>query len=51
MNIKCLQYSWEEINELCKNLARKIKNSGFSPDVVVAVARGGWVPARLICDH
>ncbi len=51
MNIRCLQYSWEEINELCKNLAKKIKNSGFNPDVVVAVARGGWVPARLICDH
>ena len=42
--------SWEEIVEWTRQLARKIKDSGYKPDVVIAVARGGYVPARLICD-
>jgi hypoxanthine phosphoribosyltransferase len=32
------------------SLARKIVRSGFVPDVVVGVSRGGWVPARVLCD-
>ena len=37
---KCVQYSWQEVYELCRELARKIKNSGFKPDAIVAVAGG-----------
>jgi hypoxanthine phosphoribosyltransferase len=47
---KCVQYSWQEVYELCKELARKIKKSGFKPDAIVAVARGGWIPARILAD-
>ncbi len=47
---KCVQYSWKEVYELCKELADKIKNSGFKPDVIVAIARGGWIPARIMAD-
>ena len=42
--------SWEEIVEWSRGLAARIEESGWRPDVVVAVARGGFVPARLICD-
>lgn len=42
--------TWEEIVEWSMGLAEVIKGSGFRPDVVVAVSRGGYVPARLICD-
>ena len=42
--------SWEEIVEWSYGLANKILESGWRPDLVVAVARGGYVPARLICD-
>ena len=42
--------SWEEIVEWTRQLAKKIKDSGYKPDVIIAVARGGYVPARLICD-
>ncbi|MCE4619232.1 MAG: phosphoribosyltransferase, partial [Desulfurococcales archaeon] len=42
--------SWDEIVEWTKGLSQKIKDSGWTPDVVVAVARGGYVPARLLCD-
>lgn len=42
--------TWDEIVEWSMGLAGVIKKSGFRPDVVVAVSRGGYVPARLICD-
>ncbi len=42
--------TWDEIVEWSMGLARVIKESSFKPDVVVAVSRGGYVPARLICD-
>ncbi len=42
--------SWDEVVDWSRELARKIRESGYSPDVVIAVARGGYVPARLLCD-
>ncbi|MEM3961493.1 MAG: phosphoribosyltransferase [Sulfolobales archaeon] len=44
------QVSWNDIVEWSRGLARKILESGWIPDVVIAIARGGYVPARLICD-
>ncbi len=42
--------TWDEIVEWTRQLAKIIKESGYKPDVVIAIARGGYVPARLICD-
>ncbi|MCX8184700.1 MAG: phosphoribosyltransferase [Sulfolobales archaeon] len=42
--------TWDEIVEWSMGLSEVIKRSEFKPDVVVAVSRGGYVPARLICD-
>ena len=42
--------SWDEIVDWTRGLAEKIRESGYQPDIVVAVARGGYVPARLLCD-
>ncbi|MEM1570455.1 MAG: phosphoribosyltransferase [Candidatus Bathyarchaeia archaeon] len=42
--------SWDEIYEMCIDLASMIKASGFKPDLIVGIARGGWVPARLLSD-
>ncbi len=47
---KCVQYSWDEVYALCRELAKKIKESKFKPDVIVAIARGGWIPARILAD-
>jgi len=41
---------WEEVVEWCRRLAEVISASGYKPDLVVAIARGGYVPARLLCD-
>ena len=32
-------------------LATLIRDSDFHPDIVVAIGRGGFVPARLLCDY
>ena len=42
--------TWEEIVEWSRGLAKRIEEQGYQPDVVIAIARGGFVPARLICD-
>jgi hypoxanthine phosphoribosyltransferase len=41
---------WHEVVQWTAELSEKVKNDGFKPDVVVAVGRGGFVVARLICD-
>ena len=47
---KCYLVSWNEAYRLTKILAFKIKKSGFKPDLVIGIARGGLVPARVVCD-
>jgi len=51
MKFKCIKYDWNKVLQSCKILADKIKKSNFKPDVIVAVARGGWIPARILADY
>jgi hypothetical protein len=46
----CWLPKWEELYELVKEIATKIKKDNYQPDMVIALSRGGFVPARLICD-
>lgn len=46
----CWLPSWDELYEAIREIVRKIKKDGFRPDLVIALSRGGFVPARLICD-
>jgi len=48
--MKFLIPDWNEIYEMCIKLADKIKESGFLPDLIVGIARGGWIPARILSD-
>jgi hypoxanthine phosphoribosyltransferase len=48
--VKTKLVSWDEIVSWARDLSRKIEESNYRPDVVVAIARGGFVPARLVCD-
>ena len=41
---------WDEIYEMLLGLASRIKKSGFQPDLIVGVSRGGWVPGRILSD-
>jgi len=42
--------SWDYIYELCIHVAEQIRKSRYNPDLLVAVARGGWVPGRILSD-
>jgi uncharacterized protein len=46
----CQLISWDEAYRLAKSLAREIKSSGYRPDLVIAIGRGGYIPARIVCD-
>ncbi|ADV65360.1 phosphoribosyltransferase [Desulfurococcus mucosus] len=48
--VKTHLVTWDEVVDWSRNLARLVRESGFRPDLVVAVSRGGFVPARLVCD-
>jgi hypoxanthine phosphoribosyltransferase len=42
--------TWNQIYDMLLGLADKIRKSGFEPDVIVGVSRGGWPPARVLSD-
>jgi len=42
--------TWNQIYDMLLKLADKIRSSGFKPDVIVGVCRGGWPPARVLSD-
>lgn len=48
--VKVRFITWAEGITLSEKLAREIQDSGYSPDVVVAISRGGLVPARIVSD-
>jgi hypoxanthine phosphoribosyltransferase/molybdopterin converting factor small subunit len=43
--------TWSDIEESVNDVASKVRSSGFEPDVVVGVLRGGVIPARLLADE
>ncbi len=48
---RCELVSWRRVTALTRRLAQHIAAAGFAPDVIVAIARGGYVPARLLADY
>lgn len=50
-SLRCELISWAETERLCQRLAKTIRLSDYRPDLVIAIGRGGFVPARLLCDY
>ena len=48
--MKCKIVTYEEVHDMVRNLSDKAKKAGCKPTTIVGLARGGWVPARLMCD-
>jgi hypoxanthine phosphoribosyltransferase len=42
--------TWNQIYEMLLSQAEKIRKSDFKPDVIIAISRGGWLPARVLLD-
>jgi hypoxanthine phosphoribosyltransferase len=49
--IQCELITWEHFHELARRLSRIVHAASFRPDVIVAIARGGCVPARMLSDY
>lgn len=49
--LRCELVSWSQTERLCQRLAGSIRESGYRPDLIIAIGRGGYVPARLLCDY
>jgi hypoxanthine phosphoribosyltransferase len=44
----CQLVSWKDIELWSKDVAKKVED--YAPDVIIGLTRGGWVPARILCD-
>jgi len=43
-----LYFSYAQIHNTVRELAQTIAASGFSPDLMVAIGTGGFIPARIL---
>lgn len=48
--LPCTLLTWEQTYELCRRLARQLRTAGVRIDVIVAIARGGYIPGRIVSD-
>ncbi|NPV70610.1 MAG: hypothetical protein HPY55_08205 [Firmicutes bacterium] len=44
-----VQLSWDDVMEICRDLAVKIHEE-LDPDMVIGIARGGLIPAAIIAS-
>jgi len=42
---------WGEVESLVSNIADKMISADYKPDIVIAILRGGIVPARILCNY
>lgn len=42
--------TWSQIYDYLLGLAQRVQDAAYKPDVVVAVCRGGLIPARILVD-
>ncbi|MCO5761340.1 MAG: phosphoribosyltransferase [Chromatiaceae bacterium] len=47
----CEVISWRRFAGLARRVAFKIVDAGYQPDLIVAIARGGYAPARVLADY
>jgi len=50
-DIHCELITWERFYALARQLAVTIRAASFSPDMIVAIGRGGYMPARIVSDY
>jgi hypoxanthine phosphoribosyltransferase len=48
--MRIVRLSWQGVEKDCRTLSKKILTDGFRPDICVAISRGGFPPARILCD-
>ncbi|MCK5336949.1 MAG: phosphoribosyltransferase [Gammaproteobacteria bacterium] len=43
--------SWELFYDMARQLAFLIQQDNYRPDIIIAIARGGYTPARILSDY
>ena len=43
--------TWDDVQRLAEQVADKVIDSSYKPDIVVAISRGGFDHARILCDQ
>lgn len=46
--IEKIRYSYNQIHELVKQMAEKITKECGKIDIIISIATGGWIPARIL---
>ncbi len=50
-SFRCKLVTWEEVVDWTAVVAEKMRKCDCRPTVIIGLTRGGWVPARMLCDH
>ncbi|HTT26157.1 MAG TPA: phosphoribosyltransferase, partial [Thermoplasmata archaeon] len=48
---RCRRTDWAEAERWADTVATQVRRAGSVPESIVALTRGGWVPARLMADR
>ena len=46
----CTITDWDYLYARCRDVSDEVRAADFEPDVIVALARGGWFAGRCLCD-
>ena len=42
--------TWNQIYDMLLSQAQKIQNQNYKPDIIIAIAKGGLIPTRILTD-
>ncbi|MFX0115149.1 MAG: phosphoribosyltransferase [Candidatus Hodarchaeota archaeon] len=45
-----LHLTYDDMDSMTFDVFQQIQESGFRPDIILGIARGGWLPARIMSD-
>jgi len=49
-DLRCEYVSWQGFYGLCAELYGRVRDDGYRPDGIIGIARGGYLPARVLAD-
>jgi hypoxanthine phosphoribosyltransferase len=50
VNIEYEAPTWNQIYDMLLSQTQKIQNQDYKPDIIIAIAKGGLIPARILTD-
>jgi hypoxanthine phosphoribosyltransferase len=50
VNIEYEAPTWNQIYDMLLSQTQKIQNQEYKPDIIIAIAKGGLIPARILTD-